>query len=227
MAARRNVLETMEDCELIKRYRLNREGIKLVVELVRDAITSPNNRNNPISPEIKCLATLRYLATGKMQLCNADDLGISQPSVSRKPNHQHALLEELTELSSKLVKAEIIPLISSNSLSAFLWTINNSTASKPTSWHAGMPGVVGAIDGTHIQIIAPSKDEDVFINRKKVHSINTQIVFDATFNILDVVAKWPAGSTHDPRIFSWVSCWVTAAIPARRLDTSQSTTGSS
>ncbi|KAK0137690.1 hypothetical protein N1851_026099 [Merluccius polli] len=34
----------------------------------------------------------------------------------------------------------------------------------------------------------------------KVHSINTQIVFDATFNILDVVAKWPAGSTRDPRI---------------------------
>ena len=66
------------NCELIKRYRLNREGIKLVVELVWDAITSLTNRNNPISPEIKCLATLRYLATGKMQLCNADDLGISQ-----------------------------------------------------------------------------------------------------------------------------------------------------
>ncbi|KAK0141483.1 putative nuclease HARBI1 [Merluccius polli] len=64
---------------------------------------------------------------------------------------------------------------------------------------AGMAGVVGAVDGTHIQIIAPSKDEDVFVNRKKVHSINTQIAFDATFNILDV-AKWPAGSTHDPRI---------------------------
>ncbi|KAK0154896.1 putative nuclease HARBI1 [Merluccius polli] len=95
---------------------------------------------------------------------------------------------------------------------------------------AGMPGVVGAVDGTHIQIIAPSKDEDVFVNRKK-------IAFDATFNILDV-AKWP-GSTHDPRILmgsglrreapctSWVSCWVTVAVPARRLDTlSQSTTGS-
>ncbi|KAK0156585.1 putative nuclease HARBI1 [Merluccius polli] len=63
----------------------------------------------------------------------------------------------------------------------------------------GMAGVVGAVDGTHMQIIAPSKDEDVFVNRKKVHSINTQISFDATFNILDVV-KWPAGSTHDPRI---------------------------
>ena len=174
------------NCELIKRYRLNREGINFFVELVRDAITSPTNRNNSISPEIKCLATLRYLATGKMQLCNADDLGISQPSVSRAINqtinalcrphinsifikdtshersiaptqhnnnrikntyihththtHTHTRfhndhiftyrLEELTELSSKLVKAEIIPLISSNSLSGF----NNYTGSKPTSW---------------------------------------------------------------------------------------------
>ena len=62
---------------------MDREGIEVVVELVRDAITSPTNRNNPIKPELKCLATLWYLATGKMQLCNADNLGISQPSVSR------------------------------------------------------------------------------------------------------------------------------------------------
>ena len=48
---------------------------------------------------------------------------------------------------------------------------------------AGMPGVVGVIDGTHIKIIAPSNDEDVFVNRKKVHSINTQVVFDSNFNI--------------------------------------------
>ena len=66
MAAVRKVLETMEYCKLIKRYRLNREGIKLVVKLVQDAITSPTNRNNQISPDIKCLAALRYLATGKM-----------------------------------------------------------------------------------------------------------------------------------------------------------------
>ncbi|KAK0142288.1 putative nuclease HARBI1 [Merluccius polli] len=186
MAARRNVLETMEDCELIKRYRLNREGIKLV-ELLRNAITSPTNRNNPISPEIKCLATLRYLATGKMQLCNADDLGISQPSFIRFPLDNQQLHR---------IKANFMAI-------------------------AGMPGVVGAIDGTHIKIIAPSKDEDVFVNRKKVHSINTQIVFDATFYILDVVAKWP-GSTHDSCILMESGLRQDVA-----LDTlSQSTTGS-
>ena len=163
MAARRNVLETMEDCELIKRYRLNCEGIKLVVELVRDAITSPTNRNNPISPEIKCLATLRYLATGKMQLCNADDLGISQPSVSC------AINQTINALSRPHIIQQFIRFPLDNQ------QLHRIKANFMAI--AGMPGAVGAIDGTHIKIIAPSKDEDVFVNRKKVHSINTQIVF--------------------------------------------------
>ncbi|XP_053296371.1 putative nuclease HARBI1 isoform X2 [Pleuronectes platessa] len=185
MAARRNALETMEDRELIKRYRLNREGIQLVVDLVRDAITSPTNRNNPISPEIKCLVTLRYLATGKMQLCNADDLAISQPSVSR------AINQTINALARPHIIQQFI---------RFPLDIQQLHRIKANFMAiAGMPGVVGAIDGTHIKIIAPSKDEDVFVNRKKVHSINTQVVFDANFNILDVVAKWP-GATHDSRI---------------------------
>ena len=52
---------------------MDREGIEVVVELVRDTITSPTNRNNPITPELKCLATLQCLATGRMQLCAWDE----------------------------------------------------------------------------------------------------------------------------------------------------------
>ncbi|KAK0155673.1 putative nuclease HARBI1 [Merluccius polli] len=119
-----------------------------------------------------------------MQVCNADDLGISQPSVSHKPNHERAL-----------VSARPCPTVYSVSFGQ-----STTTQEDQSQLHGSRyAGVVGAVDGTHIQIIAPSKDEDVFVNRKKVHSINTQIAFDATFNILDV-AKWPAGSTHDPRI---------------------------
>ncbi|KAL0153832.1 hypothetical protein M9458_050862, partial [Cirrhinus mrigala] len=54
---------------------------------------------------------------------------------------------------------------------------------------AGLPGVVGAIDGTHVQIIAPSEDEHAFVNRKKIHTINMQVVFDASYNILDIVTN--------------------------------------
>ena len=154
----------------MKRYRLNREGIKLVVELVRDAITSPTNRKNQISPEIKCLATLRCLATGKMQLCNADDLGISQPSVSCAIN-QTINAHSRPHIIQQFIRFPLDIQQLHRRIKANFMAV------------AGMPGVVGAIDGTHIKIIAPSKDEDVFVNRKKVHSINTQVVFDANFNI--------------------------------------------
>lgn len=44
-----------------------------------------------------------------------------------------------------------------------------------------MPGTIGAIDGTHIAIVAPPKNdvlypEHAYINRKRFHSINTQLV---------------------------------------------------
>lgn len=39
----------------------------------------------------------------------------------------------------------------------------------------GFPGVIGAIDGTHVKIIAPRKDSDSYINRKGFHSIQLQV----------------------------------------------------
>ena len=80
---RRDVLNELSDAELIKRYRLDRHGIIFVTNLVRDALTSDTKRRNPLTPEMKVIITLRYLATGKMQMCSSDDLGPSQPSISR------------------------------------------------------------------------------------------------------------------------------------------------
>ncbi|KAK9976517.1 hypothetical protein ABG768_021722 [Culter alburnus] len=180
-----NILERFNDNELLKRYRLNRGGIMTVVELVRDAVTSPTNRNNPITAEIKVLTTLRYLATGKMQLCSADELHISQPSVSRI----------LHQTINALCRPHIIRQFIRFPLDVRQLHRNNAHFMDI----AGLPGVVGVIDGTHVRIIAPSEDEHAYVNRKKIHSINTQIVFDASYTILDIVAKWP-GATHDSRI---------------------------
>ena len=47
------------------------------------------------------------------------------------------------------------------------------------------------IYGTQIRIIAPREFEEEYANRKSYHSVNVQLVFDAKYNITDVVAKWP------------------------------------
>ncbi len=71
----------MNDSELIRHYTLDRAGIMFVTDLTRDTLTSPTPRRNAIAPEmdiITTLTTLTYLATGKMQLCSSDDLGLLQ-----------------------------------------------------------------------------------------------------------------------------------------------------
>lgn len=184
---RRNVLQTMDDSELLRRYRLDRAGIMFVTDLIRDALTSPTQRRNAIAPEMKVITTLRYLATGKMQQCSSDDLGLSQPSVSR------VITQTITALSEPLIVSQFI---------SFPLDIPTLQAQKTAFMNiAGFPGVVGVIDGTHIRIIAPSEDEDVYVNRKRYHSINVQVVFSADYMILDIVAKWP-GATHDARILA-------------------------
>ncbi|GFR84014.1 protein F14D2.9 [Elysia marginata] len=67
------------------------------------------------------------------------------------------------------------------------------------SGKAGFPGVFACVDGTHVKILRPSEDEDVYVNRKNFHSINVQIVCDANLLILDCVARHP-GSFLDARV---------------------------
>ncbi|XP_048852793.1 putative nuclease HARBI1 isoform X2 [Brienomyrus brachyistius] len=187
MTDRRNILQTLNDHELIKRYRLDHDGIMFVVELIRDALTSPTQRSNAITPEMKVITTLRYLATGKMQQCSSDDLCLSQPSISR------VITQTIEALSQSHIVKQFI---------SFPLDVRTLQAHKRAFMDiAGFPGVDGVIDGTHICIITPSENEDVFVNRKRFHSINTQLVFSADYKILDIVAKWP-GSTHDARILS-------------------------
>ena len=65
----------------------------------------------------------------------------------------------------------------------------NTVVEQQDSFAKHFPGVVGAIDGTRIRIVAPKEYEEEHVNRKNYHSINTQIVFDANYKILDVVAN--------------------------------------
>lgn len=64
----------------------------------------------------------------------------------------------------------------------------------------GFPGVLGAIDGSHIPIEAPIKDPEQYINRKGFHSLQLQVVCDMEMMFIDVFCGFP-GSVHDARVF--------------------------
>lgn len=68
--------------------------------------------------------------------------------------------------------------------------------------YRGIPGVIGAVDGTHIPIQNPGgPDAELYRNRKGWYSINTQLLCDDRMLIRGVVASW-YGSAHDARVFS-------------------------
>ena len=184
---RKDVLNELDDRELVKRYRLDRAGIVFVTDLVRERLRRPTARNKALSPEMQVIITLRYLATSKMQQCSADDLGPSQQTISR------VITDTLEALSDNAILSQFI---------RFPVTPQETERRKAEfRVIAGFPEVIGAIDGTHIRIVAPREYEAEYVNRKRYHSINVQVVFDARYHITDVVAKWP-GSVHDARILS-------------------------
>lgn len=65
----------------------------------------------------------------------------------------------------------------------------------------GFPNVIGAVDCTHVAIRAPRVNENAYVNRKHVHSINVQVICNADMTLTNMVAKWP-GSTHDSFILA-------------------------
>lgn len=126
--------------------------------------------------------TFRYLATGKMQLCSSDDCIPRQPTTS----------QSITQILHALTRPDIMT-----------WFICFPIQSRDSRRNqakfrniVGFPGVVRVIDCTHLKIIAPKEFQAEYVNRKKNHSMNTQIVFDPCYHILDLVAKWPR-ATHD------------------------------
>ncbi|XP_024875157.1 putative nuclease HARBI1 isoform X2 [Temnothorax curvispinosus] len=63
----------------------------------------------------------------------------------------------------------------------------------------GFPGVIGAIDGSHIRIDKPMEDPDSYINRKSYFSIHMQGTVNHKMKFIDVFIGYP-GSVHDARV---------------------------
>ncbi|KAG0712129.1 putative nuclease HARBI1 [Chionoecetes opilio] len=54
--------------------------------------------------------------------------------------------------------------------------------------------IVGDIGGTHVAIKGPSVDENIYVNRKRYHSMNVQVMCDAAKLIISFCARFPV--TH-------------------------------
>lgn len=175
---RQNPLEQPDDC-IVKKYRLPRQEILRLSDELRGDLERETRRNNAVPVELQVCAALRCLASGSFQNVLGDTLSLSQPTLSR-------IISAFTEALVRRVNRYVRLPDEDGRLAKM----------QQFARVGGFPRVLGVIDGTHIRIKAPKQDEHLYVNRKNFHSINVQLVCDANYMIMDVVAKWP-GSSHD------------------------------
>lgn len=144
-------------------FRLNKPSFKYVLEIIEPHLKK-GTRSTLVPNTIKLAATLRFLAQGSYQLSVGNDfnLGLSQPVVSR-------ILSETVDV----MEGEVCP-----QWIKFDMTDDEKNEAKLYFFEkTGFPGVIGCVDGTHIKILAPKKeDQHLYFNRKGYFSLNAMIV---------------------------------------------------
>lgn len=81
-----------------------------------------------------------------------------------------------------------------------IWPTDVQNVNDEFEQKRNFPGVIGAIDSTHICIKPPHGHATDYFNRKKFHSIILQAVCRGDKRFTDVFCGWP-GRVHDARVF--------------------------
>nr|XP_027215952.1 uncharacterized protein LOC113808677 [Penaeus vannamei] len=143
--------------------------------------------SNKILSEEKILVTLWLLGNQESFRCVGDRFNLSKSSLHK------VFLEVACALN--LVMENIIVWPARDQINTFTEQCFRKT---------GFPGVVGAIDGTHIQIPGPKENKDSYVNRKMFTSIQLQAVCDCNLRFLDIYSGW-AGVVIE-RAFGLLKC---------------------
>lgn len=70
------------------------------------------------------------------------------------------------------------------------------------------PGIIGAIDGSHIQIEPPSENPQAFYNSKKFHSVILQGICKDDMQFIHTNIGWP-GRVHGAKVVKTSEVWET------------------
>lgn len=179
-------LETYDDDEIRRRYRLTRELINDLHTLIEVDLEHPTRRSHAVAPIDQICCALRFYATGSFQAVVGDSLGLHRTTVSR-------IISRVTDAICRLKDRFI----------AFPLTRDAQQVTKEKFYDMKeFPNILGAIDGTHIFISTPTKDEHLYVSRKGGHSINVLAVCNASLHFTYVLARYP-GSTNDA--YAWAN----------------------
>ena len=196
---RLNPLDAYSDFEFITTYRITQYMFLELLERISTNLNRTTARSYPIAPATQLAVALQFLATGTFQTVVASAHGISQTSVSRCVT---AVCEALTAIAPTYIQ--------------FSNTSRQKVIQKLFLKKYKFPLVLGCIDWSHVSVLAPSSNEDIYVNRKGFHSINIQVIWDHEFHFINAVVKWP-GCTHDA--FIWRQSGINQKITTGEIET--------
>ena len=183
---RSNPFEEFNDATFLNRFRLPKDAVLLILAEIMTFIHYREgfDRLYFVPPMLQLLITLHFYSSSCFQRTDGQIFGVHRTTVCRVIKK---ISRAIASLSHRYIK----------------FPQNRELMNVKTKFKdiGGIPGIVGAIDCTHIAIISPGGDNaELYRNRKGFFSINVQAICDGDLRITNLVARWP-GSTHDNRIF--------------------------
>lgn len=186
MKHRNNLMNELDDVDFKKRFRMKKDTVESISNMLHGLFEPVDRLNNPISKLNQILICLRFYATGSFQINIGDHFNVSQSTVSRIVRK---VTRDIVRLRPNFIKMPETDEEKRRTILGFYQIAN-------------FPGVIGAVDCTHIKIKSPGGNQaEVFRNRKGYFSINVQAVCNSNLKITDIVSRWP-GSVHDTTIFN-------------------------
>ena len=174
-----NFVRTFDDVEFKRHFRVTKDTFE---EIVANIPSDRHPRGRHYSTKCDILCLLSYLSTGSFMFLTSKVMDLSITTCHRCI---HRAMNLVCQQFDKFVK----------------FPNNLSAVKEKFQYKYGIPGIIGAIDGTHIPIQKIGGDlSERFRCRKGYFSINVQAVCGLDNMFYDAVIRW-SGSTHDSRIF--------------------------
>ena len=169
-----------------KEFRMSPSTFEYIIDLVEQNMAKADTVFRKAVPIKKSVGVgLGKLSTENSFHTISKVFGIGKSTVIKLVNE---LISELVRMSPKFIKFPKTTLESGAKIRSF----RDFTGCK-------IPQVLGAIDGTHIEILAPSDSKVDYFNRKQKFTVNTQVVIGANLEFLHVATGY-LGSVHDARV---------------------------
>jgi hypothetical protein len=181
----RNLLGSFNSREFKSRMRIDVSTFEYLCSALGPTLFKQDTNMRPAIPvEVKVAVAISRLATGNSMQTIADlyRIGLSTSQLA---------VNQFTGAIKSILLKKFIRWPSTSTMEQF--------AGEFESLH-GIPYVVGAVDGSHIPIVAPRFHAPDYYNRKGFHSVLLQGVVSSKCIFWDFDIGW-AGSLHDANLW--------------------------